>query len=488
LRCGGIWLTAAHENFIKDTKKGIKINRINLRLINIFFKFLFIMSKKIEFRVTGTTCGSCEILLERAFRKISGVRSVKVSNRHGRVSFSVDDDVNLTTEDLSRAGDNSKYHFYPVDEGEIAAQRVSWERIVVSLTAALSVYFIFIRSGLITTGVSLNDSAGLLAIFVVGLIAAFSSCSAVVSGLVTAVAASVAAAERQLSFLQRIRPHLWFNFGRVIGFGVFGALVGLLGKMLGLSSWVNSIFLLIVAGLMVVVGLNLLGAFPGGSLFGFSRLLVAVMDKKSGTGRSATIFGLGALTFFLPCGFTQSIQLFAAASGSMWQGAIIMMVFALGTVPALLGLGLVATTARGRMLQVVSAVVGIFVIAVGYANLVSATNLLNTHVTDKGTTIKNVEVRMKNGEQIIQMEVTSNLKYAPDILYVRAGVPVRWEIYGASRMGCASSLVLREFGVSAFLKPGFNTVKFTPNRPGTYRFTCSMGMTQGTIVVLGTEK
>ena len=47
------------------------------------------------------------------------------------------------------------------------------------------------------------------------------------------------------------------------------------------------------------------------------------------------IFLLGALTFFLPCGITQSMQVAALASGSPVTGALIMGMFALGTLPML---------------------------------------------------------------------------------------------------------------------------------------------------------
>ena len=44
---------------------------------------------------------------------------------------------------------------------------------------------------------------------------------------------------------------------------------------------------------------------------------------------------LGILTFFLPCGFTQSMQINAMASGNFLQGGLIMLIFTLGTLPVL---------------------------------------------------------------------------------------------------------------------------------------------------------
>jgi sulfite exporter TauE/SafE len=44
---------------------------------------------------------------------------------------------------------------------------------------------------------------------------------------------------------------------------------------------------------------------------------------------------VGVATFFLPCGFTQSMQLYTLSTGSFTAGALTMFSFALGTLPAL---------------------------------------------------------------------------------------------------------------------------------------------------------
>ena len=44
---------------------------------------------------------------------------------------------------------------------------------------------------------------------------------------------------------------------------------------------------------------------------------------------------VGVATFFLPCGFTQSMQVAALSSGSFTSGMLIMFAFALGTLPML---------------------------------------------------------------------------------------------------------------------------------------------------------
>ncbi len=44
---------------------------------------------------------------------------------------------------------------------------------------------------------------------------------------------------------------------------------------------------------------------------------------------------VGVATFFLPCGFTQSMQIYALSTESFWTGAFTMSAFALGTLPVL---------------------------------------------------------------------------------------------------------------------------------------------------------
>ena len=82
------------------------------------------------------------------------------------------------------------------------------------------------------------------------------------------------------------------------------------------------------------------------------------------------------------------------------------------------------------------------------------------------------------------MEVTPYGTYEPDILTVRAGVPVRWIIDGHGVEGCTRILVVPALGISTPLTTGKNVVEFTPPEPGDLAFSCSMGMVRGTMRVI----
>jgi plastocyanin domain-containing protein len=73
--------------------------------------------------------------------------------------------------------------------------------------------------------------------------------------------------------------------------------------------------------------------------------------------------------------------------------------------------------------------------------------------------------------------------YTPSVVKVEAGRPVRLEFERRESSGCTEEVVVPDFGIRTFLPPHQTTaVQFTPARPGTYEFTCGMGMVRGRVV------
>ena len=74
--------------------------------------------------------------------------------------------------------------------------------------------------------------------------------------------------------------------------------------------------------------------------------------------------------------------------------------------------------------------------------------------------------------------------YAPAVVRVRAGRPVRLEFHRVDRSSCTEEVVIPDFGIRSFLPSGRTTpVEFTPSAPGSHEFACGMGMVRGTIIV-----
>jgi len=74
--------------------------------------------------------------------------------------------------------------------------------------------------------------------------------------------------------------------------------------------------------------------------------------------------------------------------------------------------------------------------------------------------------------------------YTPDTVVVESGTPVRLVFRREETSPCSETVVFDDFGKSANLPQGKPVaVELMPTEPGRYRFTCGMGMLQGTLVV-----
>ena len=74
--------------------------------------------------------------------------------------------------------------------------------------------------------------------------------------------------------------------------------------------------------------------------------------------------------------------------------------------------------------------------------------------------------------------------YEPRTVRVKAGAPVRLIFDRQETSGCSEEVVLPDFGVRRFLPARQRTsIDLTALRPGSYEFTCGMGMLRGRLVV-----
>ena len=96
------------------------------------------------------------------------------------------------------------------------------------------------------------------------------------------------------------------------------------------------------------------------------------------------------------------------------------------------------------------------------------------------------QARLEDGYQVVESRLLSGTY--PSI-QVEAGTPVRWIIHADEDEinGCNDRFFQRELQLEHSFSPGDNTVEFTPASPGTYTYSCWMGMIHGTITVTPKE-
>ncbi|MFZ2253324.1 MAG: sulfite exporter TauE/SafE family protein [Minisyncoccia bacterium] len=435
---------------------------------------------KLEISIRGMHCKSCEILVEENIKEIPGVHSVQVSLKHGSATVNYSGEA-PSQEELVKAVQSAGY--------EIGSQEnIPWFsknphdyfRLAVAGGILVVLYLIAKSLGLFT--ISVGSVGSIWVAPLVGLVAGFSSCMALIGGLVLGISARHSELHPEATTAQKFKPHLFFNAGRILGYGLLGGLIGLLGSAFQFSGSVLGVVTILVGIVMVFLGLKLIEIFPALTHTtltlpkSVSRLFGIKKETKEYSHKGALI--AGALTFFLPCGFTQAMQLYAMSTGSFTEGALIMSLFALGTAPGLLGIGGLASIFKGQKARTFFMIAGLAVIILGIYNITNATRLISLPTSEVSTQ----EVRTNVEYQEVRMTQDGS-GYSPSEFTVKAGVPVRWIITSTTQFTCASSLVMKDFNIRKTLKFGENIIEFTPTKTGTIPFSCSMGMYRGVITV-----
>lgn len=198
-------------------------------------------------------------------------------------------------------------------------------------------------------------------------------------------------------------------------------------------------------------------------------------------------FLLGVITYFLPCGFTQTVQVYALGLADPVKASITLMLFALGTVPVLLSLAFAASFTESKWYGVFQKIMGVVIVLMGvlyFSNFLTLNGVVVGFQNTAQTNVENSGVTIENGIQIVRMKV-NGYGYTPDSFEIKKGIPVKWIIEGENVYGCQGALLSPKIQVQTVLNPGENIIEFTPQEVGIVPFSCSMGMYRGQFTVTG---
>lgn len=444
--------------------------------------------KKLHVKIHGTHCASCEVLIERTLKKIPGVERANVRFATGETEITVSDE-NIGIKHIEDAVRDSGYsvswwherHTAGVAHKNSPQDYLEIGYVFLFIVAA---YLLLSRFDILPRGFGISDTMGYGLVFVIGLVAALSTCLAVAGGLLLAVAAKYNESYPNLSSYQKFKPTLYFNIGRVLSYTAFGAAIGALGSVISLSSFGTGILSIIASLVMIILGFQMLHLFPWMKRFQptMPKFITHKIHDLAGKDSKGGPLTLGALTFFLPCGFTQALQLYVLSKGSPAVGALTMLVFSLGTLPALLSLGFVSSFATGTFQKHFVRFSAVLVVMLGFWNIDNGLALAGINVNlgafaRGGATAETALAPIENGAQVVRMKV-AGLEYVPSRFAVRQGIPVEWRIDGSGAQGCAQVITVPSLGITKYLPPDKETVvRFTPQEAGDISFSCSMGMT-----------
>ena len=429
--------------------------------------------KKKTLKIEGMHCPSCEILVKEKFSQLKNIKKIKADFRKKEAEIFYQGEI--SEEKLNQL---IKPFGYEIRNRFKEKEEPFLNRFLEFLGISVFLILIYLILKELNLMPDLSyQQLSLPLVFVLGVLASTSTCMATAGVLYLSVASKNKSFNSALSF----------NLGRVLSYFFFGLIFGFLGQM-----FVNSIFLggaltLIIALMMIFLGLDMAKIFSWQKYFEprfFSWIFEYLEEKLKRYPRRMPFF-LGAITYFLPCGFTQSVQIYVMGLGSPFLSAVYMMVFALGTVPLLMAINLVLNIRQFSFYQYFLKVMGVLVFFVGISYFFNFLNLFGLNYFDRFFNKNEVDVenvKIVNGKQVIEMTVDSS-GYSPNMLVVKKDKPVKWILYGKNVLGCQGYFVVPFLGISQALKEGENIFEFDPKDFSEIPFSCGMGMYRGKIVV-----
>lgn len=441
--------------------------------------------------IDGMTCINCQSRIWKALDSRKEITGIVVSYEDSQAEFDYDPQ-KIQMEEITGMIENLGYYVVPA--GQLRRKRFFQAAGEILVIAAL--FLVLQHWGILNylAPDSLAETGmGYGTLFVIGLLTSV-HCIAMCGGINLSQTLHKDDSGAEELSKTMFRNTLVYNLGRVVSYTVIGGVLGAVGGLAGIgadiqtSSVLQGILKFLAGIIMIIMGVNMLGIFPG-----LRKMRIRLPFLKGKIFRKKkTPFLVGLCNGFMPCGPLQSMQIVALASGNALSGAFAMLCFSLGTVPLMLGFGSVFSALGKKFTRQILKAGAVLVVVMGLAMMaqgsalsglgsrsgekVTAEGMQNSDQTDTATE--------KDGVQY----VSSTLKPGqyPDIT-VKAGEPVKWEIQApeGSINGCNYKMLLQDFDMEYTFETGENIIEFTPEKAGTYTYTCWMGMITGKIYVTG---
>ena len=442
--------------------------------------------RRTTWRVTGMVCPHCEATIGRAVGALPGIREAKADFKRGTLT-ALWDPALTSQEQLRAALDAEGYTL-------ASAPRLWLELLkLAGLLAAFALAYVLLsRCGIMAWFGRFplaRAGMGYGALLALGAMTSI-HCVAMCGGIAYAQTARSAQGGRGY-----LAAGLLYNLGRVVSYTLTGCLIGALGSVISFSDGARATVQLLAAFFMLAMAVSLSGAFAAAGQLslrlpgGLGRRLSALA-----AGRSALLVGL--VNGFMPCGPLQSMQLFALSAGSWWQGGLSMLCFALGTVPLMLGFGLLGGHLNQRFGKPMRLVSAALLLVMSMSMLSNGLSLLGIGVPQvPAVTASDAQPLIADGVAVVSPDGTSQQvcteldwgSYQP--VTVVAGIPVTWNLHAEEEKltGCNNEIVIPALNLHVPLQSGDNLITFTPQEPGVMAYTCWMGMIRSTITVVAQE-
>ena len=412
--------------------------------------------------IDGMTCINCQSRIWNVLKLRPEITGITVSYEYSRAEFDYDPK-KIGMKEIVKMIEDLGYQVIPAEQ----FRRKQLRQAAAEIFAIALLFVILQRFGILNhlAPDSLAETGmGYGMLFVIGLITSV-HCIAMCGGINLSQTLQKQEANAEEISRSMFRNTFSYNMGRVVSYTVIGGFLGAVGGLAGIgdSLQASTVFqgsLKLLAGIiMVVMGVNMLGIFPAlrKLQIRFPRKSVIKINQKKRTEKRPFVVGL--LNGFMPCGPMQSMQIIALGLGNPISGALAMLMFSLGTVPLMLGLGSLVSALGEKYTKLVMQTGAILIVVLGLAMLSQGVGLagMNPVRISQGyhnTAEFDTAVIAQSGD--IQY-VESNLDFGtyPEIT-VYTGIPVKWTINVPEDVinGCNYKMIVKTYGITHEFTPG----------------------------------
>ncbi len=268
-----------------------------------------------EVRIRGMICRSCTDEVSGMLLRTKGVVKASISYRKALAAVSYDPSL-VTPEELEKRIKALGY-----ETGERSRVEHLLDLGCVLLTILL--VWLLLRWGGASPEIG---GASFGALFLVGLTTS-PHCLGMCGGIMLSACHGREGRKTQLG------AALGYNGGRTLSYTALGAAFGALGTVLTYTFSMKSMLFTMLGLVVALLGLNMWGLLPALPSLHEEQGTVCRLPEKL---RRQTPLLVGLLTGFMPCGTLYAAWLCAMSSGNAARGALLMLAFALGTVPLML--------------------------------------------------------------------------------------------------------------------------------------------------------
>lgn len=415
-------------------------------------------------RIDGITCDNCRRKIKDELLNLKEINDVEITRNIAKVTFPKEIDIIKIINVINSLGYHTEKNYISENIKEINTSIKLKEFIIIFISILLLIFLINKIFGYnifnVIPTIDENISYGML--FITGLLTSIhciSMCGAI--NLMTA-----------FNDGNNFKRPILYNLGRLISYSFLGGIIGLVGSVISINEIINGIIIIFASILMFLMSLSMLNIIKLPSL---------MLKNKFKTNNS---FIIGLLNGFMPCGPLQAMQVYALSTGSFFKGAFSMFLFCLGTVPLMLGVGIIFNVIKKRKI-ILNKIASILILLLSLAMFLRGLSALGISYNFNYENYK-VSTIYKDYQ-----EVKIDLSYGGyDDIIVQKGIKVRLIINASKKYltGCNNVVMINDFNIKKQLKVGENIIEFIPNKVGVYSMNCWMNMITNNIKVIDDEK